>query len=294
MKIVNALLLQDESTWLRFALAGRRARNSTLSSMRQSISDRYNIYNEIITNTQSELPTSIFSLERDQSLKSCFKDLYNKPTSKIKNLLINKRREHTLTSCPYCGSPTIPDTLDHFIPKDLLAEYSIFPNNLVPQCRVCAPIKSSKYFSSDENSVMFAHPFYSSFLDDVVIEVTSVLQVDLITFQVNFLTHSDDLNEKLITKLHIKSLKIKDRIIMYCDKEIKKWIRKLKHNNFDIETVFTSKYSISDAHEKRSNWEFIFYRSLLNNEDVMNFLKSIQPNEQQEIINTRELTVLDI
>lgn len=294
MKIVSALLLQDEGTWLRFALASRRARNTTLPSLMQSICEKYNLYTDIITNTQLDLPASIFTLDNNQPLKACFIDLYDKPTSKVKNLLINKRREHTLTSCPYCGNPTTPDTLDHFIPKDLLAEYSIFPNNLVPQCRACAPIKSSKYFSDAENSVMFAHPFYSSLLDDVVIEITCTLQDELINFEVVFSTRSEDLNEKLIAKLHIRSLRIKERIIAYCDKEVKKWIRKLKRNNFDIEAVFISKYSISDAHEKRSNWEFILYHSLLDNEDVMNFLKSIQPNEQQEIIHTRELTVLDI
>lgn len=294
MKIIRTLLIQDENIWLELALSCKRARDAFSPNLVGIIHEKYINYVDVIRDTNSELPESIFSIEENKQLKINFIDLYNKPTSKIKDLLILKRREHALTSCPYCGNPTIPDTLDHFIPKDLLAEYSIFPNNLVPQCRACAPIKGSKYFSNESNMVMFAHPFYSSLLDNVFIEITSSLHDNEVFFDIRFSINSQDEREQLAMILHIRTLRIKERILKYCDKEIKKWIRKLKKNRFDIKAVLTARFSEHDNDEVRSNWEFILYRSLLNNDAVMRFLGSIQPDEQQIEHNATELTVLDI
>lgn len=294
MKIVSSLLTQDEKKWLDLALSCKKAKKTSLHNLTNDIFEKYRNYLHVINDKESNLPLSIFSIKKNEKLKNDFIDLYNHPTSKLKKFLMLKRREHALTSCPYCGNPTIPDTLDHFIPKDLLAEYSIFPNNLVPQCRACAPIKSNKYYSNENNMVMFAHPFYTSLLDDIVIEIVSNVKDDNIVFQVQFSTRSQNELDKLMTVLHIKALKIKERILVYCDKEIKKWIRKLKKNNFDIEVVLTARYSEHDDHEMRSNWEYVLYQSLLENKNVMNFLKSIHPKDQEVINDVRELIVLDV
>jgi hypothetical protein len=208
--------------------------------------------------------------------------------------LISKRREHALTSCPYCGNPTIPDTLDHFIPKDKLAEYSIYPNNLVPQCRSCAPIKSNKYFSQENDLVMFAHPFYSTLLDNVIIEIISSLDEGKVNFQVKFSTRTDDVQEQRAIILHIISLKVKERILVYCDKEIKNRIRKLK-----TQTSILSKFFMHDIlsmicmrHEVIGSLYFIVH--FWKNDSVMQYLKSISPDEQQNQSDDRELITLNI
>lgn len=294
MKIIKALLTQDEKIWLNLGLACKKARDVSLPTLKKEICEKYNDYVYIVNGLDNNLPESMFSSEANSDLKKHFIDLYNYPTSRLKELLISKRREHALTSCPYCGNPTIPDTLDHFIPKDKLAEYSIYPNNLVPQCRSCAPIKSNKYFSKENDLVMFAHPFYSTLLDNVIIEIISSLDEGKVTFQVKFSTRTDNVQEQRAIILHIISLKVKERILVYCDKEIKKWIRKLKNTNFNIEQVLHARYSEHDLHEARSNWEFVLYRSLLENDSVMQYLKSISPDEQQNQSDDRELITLNI
>lgn len=294
MKIIKALLTQDEKIWLSLGLACKKARDVSLPTLKKEICEKYNDYVHIVNGLDNNLPESMFSSAANSDLKKHFIDLYNYPTSRLKELLISKRREHALTSCPYCGNPTIPDTLDHFIPKDKLAEYSIYPNNLVPQCRSCAPIKSNKYFSHANDLVMFAHPFYSRLLDNVIIEIISSLDEGKVNFQVKFSTRTDNVQEQRAIILHIISLKVKERILVYCDKEIKKWIRKLKNTNFNIEQVLHARYSEHDLHEARSNWEFVLYRSLLENDSVMQYLKSISPDEQQNQSDDRELITLDI
>lgn len=294
MKIIKALLTQDEKIWLNLGLACKKARDVSLPTLKKEICEKYNDYVHIVNGLDNNLPESMFSSAANSDLKKHFIDLYNYPTSRLKELLISKRREHALTSCPYCGNPTIPDTLDHFIPKDKLAEYSIYPNNLVPQCQSCAPIKSNKYFSHANDLVMFAHPFYSRLLDNVIIEIISSLDEGKVNFQVKFSTRTDNVQEQRAIILHIISLKVKERILVYCDKEIKKWIRKLKNTNFNIEQVLHARYSEHDLHEARSNWEFVLYRSLLENDSVMQYLKSISPDEQQNQSDDRELITLDI
>ncbi|RDT11991.1 hypothetical protein DXF91_08495 [Enterobacter roggenkampii] len=141
---------------------------------------------------------------------------------------------------------------------------------------------------------MFAHPFYSRLLDNVIIEIISSLDEGKVNFQVKFSTRTDNVQEQRAIILHIISLKVKERILVYCDKEIKKWIRKLKNTNFNIEQVLHARYSEHDLHEARSNWEFVLYRSLLENDSVMQYLKSISPDEQQNQSDDRELITLDI
>ena len=58
--------------------------------------------------------------------------------------------------CPFC-SHNIPGTLDHFLPKEAFAEFSIFSRNLVPCCRDCNGEKHSKVISEDEQ---FFHPYF--------------------------------------------------------------------------------------------------------------------------------------
>ncbi|MBE3496721.1 hypothetical protein IM265_19285, partial [Enterobacter cloacae complex sp. P17RS] len=115
-----------------------------------------------------------------------------------------------------------------------------------------------------------------------------------VNFQVKFSTRTDNVQEQRAIILHIISLKVKERILVYCDKEIKKWIRKLKNTNFNIEQVLHARYSEHDLHEARSNWEFVLYRSLLENDSVMQYLKSISPDVQQNQSDDRELITLDI
>ncbi|WP_298325779.1 HNH endonuclease signature motif containing protein [Asticcacaulis sp.] len=58
--------------------------------------------------------------------------------------------------CPFC-SHGAPRTLDHFLPKESFAEFSVLSKNLVPCCRDCNGAKHSKVISADEQ---FFHPYF--------------------------------------------------------------------------------------------------------------------------------------
>ena len=98
-----------------------------------------------------EIPSFVNTENKDILL-----DYYNNPPVKLKGKLVN-RRNNSLNVCPYCGKFVRPNTLDHFMPKEDFSHYSIFQNNLVPQCRKCASIKGKKYFDSSKGC-LFIHP----------------------------------------------------------------------------------------------------------------------------------------
>lgn len=294
MKNIKEYVRRDGSNWLELALACKKAKEAALHDLSDLFSDRYDSYFDIVRNNRVELPESLFSDDDKRHKKDVFIDLYNHPPAKLKNFLIKKRRGHSLTSCPYCGNPTIPDTLDHFIPKNLFAEYAIFPNNLVPQCRGCAPVKSNKYYSAENEVVMFSHPFDSSLLNKIFVDVISNVVDGNIIFDVVFSTSAESDEDKLAISLHIKSLNIKERILTYCYKEIKKWMRKLSQRSFDIEAVLTARLTEHDISDKRSNWEFVLYKSILESELVISLLKSIHPEIQSVHTDVEIRTVLDV
>jgi len=68
--------------------------------------------------------------------------------------------------CPFC-SHNKPRSLDHFLPKETFAEYSIFSKNLVPCCRDCNSEKHTKVISADEQ---FLHPYFDQIGDDTWLE----------------------------------------------------------------------------------------------------------------------------
>jgi len=63
--------------------------------------------------------------------------------------------------CPFCALG-IPYTVDHYLPKSVYPEFSIFPLNLVPCCRDCNTLK----LEHDPASIneVFLHPYYDEIM----------------------------------------------------------------------------------------------------------------------------------
>lgn len=59
--------------------------------------------------------------------------------------------------CPYCGFGEISE-IDHFLPKSIYPEFSVFCFNLVPSCHICNSKKSNK------NNICI-HPYFEDIKD---------------------------------------------------------------------------------------------------------------------------------
>ena len=79
--------------------------------------------------------------QRKKSLVNLY--LSDKRTS-LFNVFKEMRDGHDLLFCPSCGDGGDPDTLDHYLPKDVFPELSILLMNLTPMCSKCQRIKKTE------------------------------------------------------------------------------------------------------------------------------------------------------
>lgn len=78
--------------------------------------------------------------------------------------------------CPFCGIGETA-TLDHYLPKELYAEFSIFPPNLLPCCGPCNTRKNDLVINEETNIRLFLHPCYDAIPEQQFLDVqTNVLE----------------------------------------------------------------------------------------------------------------------
>ncbi|KPW21036.1 hypothetical protein ACKUFS_14430 [Pseudomonas cannabina] len=269
MKDLSHLRAGPGCSWFEVAIGSAKTNTAILRSIKHAVHERYKEFEESIENYQTEPRKSGISFSGD-----VLKDFYEHPPTELKTLLKARRRDHTLDACPYCGFPRAPETLDHFLPKEDWPEYSIFSDNLVPQCRGCAPIKGMKCFSKNEKQSFFLHPIYSPVLSTLRFKIDVTLTKGKLTFSPAFSipeSITDDDAKRI--KFHLKSLQITQRIMDYCDEQYRHWIRIAQSKPCDINSIFESRLSERECDPYPNNWATAFYQGVLKNPDAVQELQ---------------------
>ncbi|WP_208934879.1 hypothetical protein [Paracidovorax avenae] len=180
---------------------------------------RYGEFDQIIATFSSPPPPSA-----KRRVDSLMQEFYLRPNTHLQSELHSRRHDHGLTECPSCGNPLIPDTLDHFLPKEDWPEYAIFANNLVPQCRSCAPIKGRRYYCATHLSAIFLHPMYSAALSSVQFKINVRLQAGRPNFEIKFSAAKATPHADIIRiEQHLKELKVLGRILEFCVRHWSHW-----------------------------------------------------------------------
>lgn len=73
-------------------------------------------------------------------------------------------RKLSETQCPYCGEPSSPTHIDHFLPQSDFPEFAFFSQNLVPSCDRCNVTKRVNIWDVLSNARLFLNPFIDEFL----------------------------------------------------------------------------------------------------------------------------------
>jgi len=279
MKYLGDFIEKQPCSWLEKAKKCRKKNSFEFNNIAEEISKRYSDYDHLINSISTPLIESKFSDNSDLII-----EYYESPPKELNILLLERRNEHKLISCPYCGNPSTPDTLDHFIPKGNWPEFSIFPNNLVPQCRGCAPIKSEKHYCNKNNKAMFIHPFYFGFIEKFrfCISLTFNKSNNNIIVSVKLKKDKDiAANEKERFLLHAEELKIKSRINRYCLRNYNEWIRRLSNTNFDITLALQQRLKETPPKDIGKEWKSAFYKALLENPEAIQYMNSLCPKQVQ-------------
>ncbi|WP_116893603.1 HNH endonuclease [Pseudomonas syringae] len=269
MKDLSYLRTGPGCSWFELAIGSAKKNTAILGFIKYAVRERYEEFDGFIEDYQTEPRKSGISLSGHVLI-----DFYERPPAPSKTLLEARRHDHTLDECPYCGFPRAPETLDHFLPKERWPEYSIFSDNLVPQCRDCAPIKGVKYFCEHENQSFFLHPIYSPALSTLRFKIEVTIVEGKLVFSPAFSIPESitDVDEKRISS-HLKNLHIKQRIVDYCDEQYRHWIRIAQSKPCDIKSIFESRLSERECDPYPNNWATAFYQGVLKNQDAVRELQ---------------------
>ncbi|WP_077928671.1 HNH endonuclease [Wohlfahrtiimonas populi] len=275
MKYIDEFIL-EACDWLVAAKRGNKVSVKEITSLEPQLLQEYAKYLVKIKEYKVNLSPSGFNQHYN-----LMKDFYDSPSVALKAYIQKRRCEHQLAFCPYCGKPTAPDTLDHFIPKKQWPEFAIFSNNLVPQCRSCAPIKGEKYYDLEEKCAYFLHPFYNEFLDNFRFKIK--VEFDEITKQVTFnvtllvVKQVSDEDKARVLK-HVTALKVKKRIVEFCARELKKWESLLLQKNFSFRRALTQRLSEHDKKNIGRDWKTAFYEGMISNMSLLDYMDTLQPS----------------
>ncbi|PMH41435.1 hypothetical protein BCU68_15885 [Vibrio sp. 10N.286.49.B3] len=281
MKYLESFIIADTEIWLDLALACRKHNVADLIAIEDSLKSELESYNNIISNYYDEPNVSEFHDHKDLLV-----NYYEKAPADLNRRLLSRRNDHGLSDCPFCGNPKEPDTLDHFIPKDDWPEFSINPNNLVPQCRGCAPTKGSNYYCDENESSLFLHPMYSDLLSKFRFKI--IVNFDPATEKVTFklkLIKPASLSDAEVQKvvLHFRSLKLNMRIQVYSNREINKWKSMLLSRRFNIKDALTQRINERAVEDRHKDWKTALYTGIIENTTFIAYLSNLSPqnNVQQ-------------
>lgn len=106
-------------------------------------------------------PFKVPALKKSKILRQRLYELYDKTrdTPSIKTI-----RKWKLSTCPMCGSGSV-GTVDHFLPRETYAEFSVFTPNLIPTCGICNTKAKKTTVSGNLAVERFLHPYFNKALD---------------------------------------------------------------------------------------------------------------------------------
>lgn len=263
-------------TWYALAKISKKKEARLLNWRRieQYVQGRYNDFDQAITNF-----TNPPLISHKRKVGELLREFYLAPPKDVKEVLRGRRRDHDLLECPSCGYPREPDTLDHFLPKEDWPEYAIFPNNLVPQCRDCAPVKGKRYYCTKANSAMFLHPIYSDAIASIQFRIDVSLQNGKPQFSIVFSIEPHIAPEdKARVIVHLRELKVKQRITTFCYRHYSHWKQMRAQQGLNIQAAFIAALGPAQVNEKEGkNWAVAFMQGVLRNPAVAADLQSVTP-----------------
>ncbi|MEE5154825.1 hypothetical protein V2J87_26115 [Pseudomonas alliivorans] len=269
MKYLSSLRVRTDCAWLDQAIFSEKDNAKLLYYLKFTLREHYRKFDAVIDDYKTAPTPSRIDLTAQ-----VLKEFYLNPPAALRGSFKLRRADHQLDECPYCGYPSPPETLDHFIPKEKWPEFAIFSNNLVPQCRDCAPIKGHRYYCSNKRQALFLHPMYSAALSAVRFDVDITIEHEKPLFKPRFSieksTSEEDANR---IKLHLSSLKVPKRIVAYCEHQYKRWGRLVREKGCNIKKSFETRLEEYGGHADASNWAAAFYLGVLSSPEVIESLQ---------------------
>lgn len=222
-------------------------------------------------------PPTVTTWTAVEARKKSFLNLYLAPAEdSVQGRMLRAMREHDLTVCPACGELGRPNTLDHYLPKDLYFHFCITPVNLFPMCDACQLAKGTKV--GDAHSArFFIHPYFDAFVADQVLRLEIRPPFDAPSYTFGIVEGLEPSNARLVRD-HTRELEIERRYSSFFRGQYRRLLRlvsKMRAAGQDVqETLTTFKHGAMEP--SMNAWEHVFYAAVLDNEDLVEYLADAQ------------------
>jgi 5-methylcytosine-specific restriction endonuclease McrA len=209
------------------------------------------------------------SILRKDTLINLFSPTKNKkPYDAIEKI----RHGHGLLVCPSCGQVTVPNTVDHYLPKKHFPELSTLLLNLTPMCSQCQSEKGDGYLNEDGKK-KFIHPYFDQ-VNKPLYKIKFNPPYERPRFEIKFEEMEPDLAR--LIRDHLQGLGFEHRYpkflktkYLHLLKTAEKYRLRKKENR--LVEVFDDRKDA--AEDKGYNcWEAVFYRSVLADEELVEYL----------------------
>jgi hypothetical protein len=157
MLYFNPIEIDDIDSFSKIIKKKNLKRRAILTRVYHQIVTRYGKYTHLFENLD-KIQSLSWSDEEAEALRHCYSSS-TEAFNKVKKEIKKNSHTHTKHICPYCGIGEC-STLDHYAPKTVWPEFSVYSKNLIYVCFSCNRIKSS-LFASDKERI-FVNPFFDS------------------------------------------------------------------------------------------------------------------------------------
>ncbi|MFA6514378.1 MAG: hypothetical protein WCT50_03790 [Patescibacteria group bacterium] len=260
----------------------REPQRAILSGVFDKVKSRYNDY-ELKKKELELLPIESWEQWQGSALRSCYvtKTKILHQLDKIKAKIIELNNSNV---CQYCGiSPVKP--FDHYLPKSIFPEFSIFSLNLVPCCSDCNNKKLEKWLNED--GIREFLNFYFDPIDAAEIflycNIESANDKFVPIFSLNF-SEEFDINFSTLIKNHFINLNLLEKYSQNSSEEISS-IMDIIINTYKREESLPAKNILyskiktwieDDADSKRllkggNNWKAALRDGLASSEGFINY-----------------------
>ncbi|MGG4046313.1 HNH endonuclease [Paenibacillus favisporus] len=132
-----------------------------LSELESSVIRRYTVYESYTKKLEEISGSNITDKEDKEALESCYvRSKQGYLEGEVVAKIIKAQSAQHKNTCPYCGMDK-PRTIDHYLPKSIFPEFSIYPPNLIPCCGHCNTKKGKKWLKKG------ARRFINFYYDDL-------------------------------------------------------------------------------------------------------------------------------
>lgn len=224
-------------------------------------------------------PSLLGASQIDEKDKDKFKNLYlNAKVGQCHFKPITNLRKPPikLLCCPSCGEDGTPRTLDHYLPKNNFPEFSIHLKNLVPMCDICQGEKLEDFLDANGERI-FLHPYFDEVNEPILwIKISPPYNApSSFAIEIKSLTGNADLEQ--LTQRHAHGLNLNERLIDFC---LSKYMHLLKviaqdrsfEDDVDVKRDIR-KFLRIEQQKAINNWCAIFYRSVLEDTALLNYLQ---------------------